>query len=66
MKLNPWRRPDRIVIYEDAAGGYRWKRVAPNGRIVADSGESYTRRQGALSAAVTRNPGCTVELRNKK
>lgn len=32
-------------LYEDAAGEWRWRLVARNGRIVADSGEGYTRRR---------------------
>jgi uncharacterized protein YegP (UPF0339 family) len=38
-------------VYKDAAGGWRWRRVAGNGEIVADSGESYTRKFDALMAA---------------
>jgi len=44
-------RPDRVEIYADASGQYRWRRKAPNGRIVADSGESYTRAGDCLEAA---------------
>lgn len=61
MKRNPWRRPDRVGIYP-AADGFRWHRLAPNGRIVAESGEAYSRRPDALYAAVRNNPGCTVEV----
>lgn len=31
----------RFEIYKDAAGQYRWRLVAANGRKVADSGEGY-------------------------
>lgn len=34
-----------IDIYKDKAGEWRWRLVAPNNRIVADSGEGYTRRE---------------------
>jgi uncharacterized protein YegP (UPF0339 family) len=34
--------------YEDAAGEYRWRLQAPNGRIVADSAEGYTEERGAI------------------
>lgn len=42
---------DTIHVYVDAAGEYRWKRVAPNGRTVADSGEGYIDKGDALDAA---------------
>lgn len=34
-------------VYEDAAGEWRWRLLAANGNIVADSGEGYTSKQGA-------------------
>ena len=42
---------DKTVIYRDKAGEYRWRRVAPNGEIIADSGEGYTRLSDAERAA---------------
>jgi uncharacterized protein YegP (UPF0339 family) len=29
-------------MYRDIAGGWRWRLVSTNGRIVADSGEAYS------------------------
>lgn len=40
-------------VYQDAAGEWRWKLVAANGRIMADSGEGYTRRRDAYRALAT-------------
>lgn len=40
-----------ISIYEDRGGEWRWRCVAPNGRIVADSSEGYTRETDARRAA---------------
>lgn len=37
-------------IYQDAAGEYRWRFRAPNGRIMADSAEGYTERRKARRA----------------
>jgi len=37
-------RPDRVVVYRDTANEYRWRRSAPNGRILADSSEGYRHR----------------------
>jgi len=34
-----------------ALDGWRWRMVAPNGRIVAESGEAYSRRSGCIKAA---------------
>lgn len=44
------KRP-KFVVYK-AADGYRWRLVAANGRIVADSGEAYTRKRDAYRATV--------------
>jgi uncharacterized protein YegP (UPF0339 family) len=37
----------RFELYEDAAGEWRWRLVAANGNIIADSGEGYASKQGA-------------------
>jgi uncharacterized protein YegP (UPF0339 family) len=51
--------PSTPEFYQDDSGQWRWRAVAPNGRIVADSGESYHNRKdceaGYLSA-VTPEP----------
>ncbi len=39
-----------MAVYR-ALDGWRWRLVAPNGLIVADSGEAYTSRGNALRAA---------------
>jgi len=43
----------KIRIYKDKRGEWRWRMVARNGRIVADSGEGYTTKRGAVRAAWT-------------
>ena len=40
-------------VYQDALGEWRWRLVAANGAIVADSAESYTRASDAERAAQT-------------
>ncbi len=40
----------KFQVYKDKSGEYRWRLVAANGRTVADSGESYTRRDNAIRA----------------
>jgi uncharacterized protein len=41
----------RFQLYRDTASEYRWRLLAPNGRIIADSGEGYVDRGGAKRAA---------------
>jgi hypothetical protein len=40
-----------IRVYQDLAGGWRWRVVADNGRIVADSAEAYDSKSNAKRAA---------------
>lgn len=40
----------KFVIYEDAAYDWRWRLVAANGRIIADSAEGYVTRSGVIRA----------------
>ena len=42
---------NKTVVYQDKAGEWRWRRVAPNGEIIADSAEGYTRLSDAERAA---------------
>lgn len=39
-----------FTVYKDAADEWRWRLVASNGSIVADSGEGYTERNDAVEA----------------
>ena len=45
--------PDRYNFhtFEDRAGQWRWQLVAPNGKIVADSGEGYSSLSAVRDAA---------------
>lgn len=40
-------------FYEDARKEWRWRLVAANGRIIADSGEGFTTKGGAVINART-------------
>lgn len=53
---------DRIVVYKDKAGEWRWNRRAPNGDTVADSGEGYSTKGAALSAADREAEGTDAEV----
>jgi hypothetical protein len=39
----------KFELYKDAAGEYRWSLRHDNGDIIADSGEGYAGKQGALN-----------------
>jgi uncharacterized protein len=36
-----------FVVYQDQANAWRWTLYAANNRKIADSGESYVRKEGA-------------------
>lgn len=40
-------------VYQDRKKQWRWRLLAKNGKIVADSSESYTRMSDAVRAAAT-------------
>lgn len=42
---------DTTILVYKAKDGHRWRMRAPNGRIIAESGEAYTRRGRAFKAA---------------
>ena len=42
---------DKVEVYTDKAGEFRWRYVASNGKILADSGEGYKRKKNALKMA---------------
>jgi uncharacterized protein YegP (UPF0339 family) len=44
-------KPYKLTTYQDKAGGHRWRMQAPNGKIVADSGEAYASKRSAERAA---------------
>jgi uncharacterized protein YegP (UPF0339 family) len=37
-----------FMVYQDAAKGWRWTLYAANNRKIADSGEAYEQKAGAL------------------
>ena len=39
-------RKARFEVFRDNAGEWRWRLVASNGNIIADSGEGYQSKQG--------------------
>ncbi len=39
---------DKVIIYSDKSGDFRWKRVSSNGRIVGASSEGFTDKRNCL------------------
>jgi uncharacterized protein YegP (UPF0339 family) len=37
----------KFELFRDSAGEYRWHLKAPNGKVIADSGEGYVSKVGA-------------------
>jgi uncharacterized protein YegP (UPF0339 family) len=42
------QRKCKFQVYQDAAGYWRWRLRDTNGKIIADSAESYVSRNGAV------------------
>lgn len=43
----------KLETYKDSGGNYRWRLIAPNGKRVASSGESFSSQAAAKKAAQT-------------
>lgn len=57
-----WPRSMKVVVYEDEAGGFRWRLVAENGEIVADSAEGYRHKSYAITMAEKLNPNAQLVI----
>lgn len=54
---------DKVLVYQDAAGEFRWKRIdAGNNETLSESSEGYERKAYALYQATELNPGVEVEV----
>ncbi|SIR64739.1 hypothetical protein SAMN05421858_3103 [Haladaptatus litoreus] len=54
-------------LYQDAADEWRWRLVASNGNIIADSGEGYASKQGAqrgIRSVKTSAPDAQIVVSN--
>lgn len=54
----------KFIIYKDYKGEYRWRFLASNGRIIADSGEGYINRldcERAINFLKVYGVGATVQ-----
>jgi uncharacterized protein YegP (UPF0339 family) len=51
------KRKDRVEVYRREDGLWEWRRIAPNGQIVATSGgQGYEREHEARQRALLYNP----------
>jgi uncharacterized protein YegP (UPF0339 family) len=53
----------KIEVYKDKSNQFRWRLIAPNGNIIASSGEAYSSKQACLDGieSVRKNaPGAQV------
>lgn len=60
MTATKKQRGERIEVYRDGGGGWRWRRRAGNNRTTASSGEAFRTRWGTRRAARKANPGVPV------
>ncbi len=51
---------DKVEIYQDEKGEYRWRRKSPNGEPVSTSGEGYVSHEYIKGRAAQLNPGCLI------
>lgn len=56
------KRPDKVEVYKDSALQWRWRRIAPNGEIISDSGEGYVLKFSARRAAQRVNPDVEITV----
>jgi len=59
-----YKRRPILRTYRDGAGQWRWRLKGGNGRIVADSGESYFRRRD-VEGAIRRLYGILATARRE-
>lgn len=53
------RNGDKWEVYKDAAGNWRWRRTASNGRIVGSSSEGYVNKSDCIANAQRNGMTCT-------
>jgi uncharacterized protein YegP (UPF0339 family) len=54
---------DKVVVYRDDAGEWRWKREnTGNHEVDGVSGESFDSHNNAVRAAENANPGVEIEV----
>jgi uncharacterized protein YegP (UPF0339 family) len=55
-----------FVVYKDQAGGWRWTLYAANNRKIADSGEGYVEKSGAMwGIGLVRDTGAATPIHER-
>ncbi len=54
-------KKDKITLYEDKAGEWRWRRVASNGNIVGSSSEGYKTKEACKDNAERQFTKCDID-----
>ena len=55
----------KVIVYEDEAREFRWKLVADNGEIIADSAEGYRHKGYAITMAQKLNPDAELVIEER-
>ena len=56
------RSKPRYHVFRDACGAWRWRLVASNGTVIANSGEGYKSRTGCVSAIARVKAAADAEI----
>ncbi len=46
--MSAWRTPEKVTIYEDTEDQWRWQVKSKGGKILADSGQGYSRKADCI------------------
>lgn len=57
-------RADRVDLYRDTEGKWRWRYVSGTGRVLADSGQGYRNKADAVRGLEIVVQGNVVERRS--
>lgn len=53
---------EKVEVYRDAQGEWRWRRKEGNGEIVSTSGEGYLHKYWCVEIAKRLNPDAEFEI----
>ncbi len=53
---------DRVTIFQDINGEWRWTRRAPNHEVISTSAEGYKKQRHAMKMAKSLNPNTVIYI----
>lgn len=53
---------DKVEVFKDSAGEWRWRRVAQNGNIISTGGEGYVNKADCVAIAARLNPSIRLNV----